>query len=212
MLFERQMVLGLTRFLPPWLSSFTLGWLFWTLLWRPERFGWELAADFETMLFVEIGIEVAALFVLPGRAEPLAVPSGVLICAVLAIGLGAYTSPIVAFLLAMHFMARMFVSWREPGSSQGLIMSFALAFAALALAWAAAGLFWAHEGAWSAGVVPPSLWWEVPSPQGTRRIPHGLPLFGAVYFSLLTGVEAVAALVRWFNSEVQLAESEVESA
>jgi len=178
------------------------------LLWSPERFGWELAGGFETMLFVEIGIVIAAMFVLPGMGEPLAVPSGALICLILGVGLGVYAGPLVAVLVPGHFMARMAVSWRQPSQTRRLVRHFSLSFVALALAWFAAGLFWAHEGAWSADIVPQRLWWEVPSPNGIRRIPQAVPIFGAVYFSLLTGIELAGVLARWFFDEVQLKDVE----
>ena len=80
------------------------------------------------------------------------------------------------------------------------------------MAWSTAGLFWAFEGAWSNDVVPLDLWWQVPSPRGTVRIPHGLPVFGVAYFSLLTGVEGAAALFRVFRRDTGGLDAETESA
>jgi hypothetical protein len=212
MRYDRLFVVGLTRFLPPWLSSFALAWLFWMLLRSPARFGWETAAEFETLLYVEIALVLAAVLVLPMRGGALSVPAGLLVIVSLGIVLSASVSPLVAALIALHLGARIGAAWRADDSARDLVKSFAVSAILLAITWFTAGLFWQHEGGWTTNTVPLNLWWEVPSPQGTRRMPHGFPLMGFLYFSGLTIVEVLPAAGRYFRSELTLGGPPTESA
>jgi hypothetical protein len=212
MRFEREWLVGLTRFLPPWLSNFALAWIFWLLWNHPERFGWELAGDFQALLYIEIGIVFAALFLLSGWGAPLAELSGLLIAAALGVGISSLVDPVVGSLVAVHFVARASVTWRNEQAVRRQARSFGFSLAALGFAWFVAAMFSTEQGAWAADVVPRDLWWDLPALHGSRTVPHGLPIFGFFYFSTMTVVEGIPAVFRWLGVVLGLQGSETTPA
>jgi hypothetical protein len=193
MRFEQVRFIRLTHRLPPWVSSTCLVAVF-VLLWvRPQQLRGELVRDLEALLFIETATVLAALFLMPERLKPAEEPRALALLLVAAVSLTVFVGPVVGILVPVHFAARAGAIWRDPAPSRRTNWTFGLSLVALWVAWMAVGLVWIDDGAWSASQVARDVWWEVPSPAGSRLAPHAVPVFGMVYFTLVALAEGYAS-------------------
>jgi hypothetical protein len=175
--------------LPPWLSALFLTLVFLLILLLPGLLRWELVRDLEALLFLELAALLAAPFFLPVRLEPSEETIALAILSILAATLAVVVGPVVGVLVPTHLVARAGKVWRAERPYRRAAETLVFSLASLWVAWMAVGLVWIDDGRWSANQVPRDVWWEVPSPGGARLAPHAVPVFGMLYFGLITAWE-----------------------